>query len=99
METIIHVHHPLIEHSLTIIRDKNCQTDMFRRHASVVSQIVLLEATKSMTLRQTSIMTPLTPMMGSKLTDSIVLVPVLRAGLNVFASQECFLKLQLGSWD
>ncbi len=95
--TVVHVHHPLIEHSLSIIRDKHTPTDIFRRHASVVSQIVLLEATKTLSLQSISFETPLESMTGHKLTESIVLVPVLRAGLAMlFASQELLPQAAVG---
>lgn len=95
--SIVTVTHPLIEHSLSIIRDKGCPTDMFRRHATVVSTIVLLEATKTLTTTKITVETPLTSMKGSKLTESIVLVPVLRAGLAMlFASQELLPQASVG---
>lgn len=40
MSDVIQVSHPLIEHSLTIMRDRNTETSRFRRHADIVSQIM-----------------------------------------------------------
>lgn len=81
MKTITVVEHPLIAHSLTIIRDKKTGTEEFRRHADVVSKVLLMEATKHLKLKDRSITTPLAPLRGSELNDDIIVVPVLRAGL------------------
>lgn len=45
-DNVICVSHPLIEHSLTVLRDKQTTTEDFRRHADIVSKIILIEATK-----------------------------------------------------
>ncbi len=81
MKNVMVVEHPLISHSLTIIRDKNTKTEEFRRHADVVSKVLLVEATKHLKLKDKKITTPLAPLTGGELKDDIVVVPVLRAGL------------------
>ena len=91
------VTHPLIEHSLTILRDKNTRTEEFRRHADVVSKILLIEATKQMQLKNRTITTPLAEFIGKELQDEVVVVPVLRAGLAMLiAFQEMLLKASVG---
>ena len=81
MKNVIVVEHPLIRHSLTILRDKNTRTEEFRRHADVVSKILIIEATKQMHLKDKKITTPLAPFIGKELQDDVIVVPVLRAGL------------------
>lgn len=85
------VSHPLIDHSLTILRNKKTSTEEFRRHAGVVSKILVIEATKNLTVRPILIKTPLAPMSGRKLTDETVVVPVLRAGLAMLFALQDFL--------
>lgn len=80
------VSHPLIDHSLTILRDITTTTDEFRRHADVVSKILILEATKQLKLTDKRIETPLSPFTGKELADDIIVVPVLRAGLAMLTS-------------
>jgi uracil phosphoribosyltransferase len=89
MKQVMVVSHPLIEHSLTILRDKHTKTEEFRRHADVVSKILIIEATRTMFLKDKDIETPLSPFTGKELADDVVVVPVLRAGLAMlFALQE-----------
>ncbi len=85
------VEHPLIAHSLTIIRDKDTKTEEFRRHADVVSKVLLIEATKHLKLKSKKIATPLAPFTGGELTDDIIVVPVLRAGLAMLMALRDFL--------
>ncbi len=91
MELITLVSHPLVDHSLTILRNKKTSTVAFRQHASVVSKILLFEATKGLNLIDEPIETPLAPMVGKKIADEIVIVPVLRAGLAMLFAIQDFL--------
>ncbi|MEK7129812.1 MAG: uracil phosphoribosyltransferase [Patescibacteria group bacterium] len=91
MKHVTVVEHPLIDHSLTIIRDKDTGTEEFRRHADVVSKILLIEATKHMLLKEKKIETPLAPFSGKELKDDVIVVPVLRAGLAMLIALRDFL--------
>ena len=91
------VTHPLIDHSLTILRDKTTKTDEFRRHADVVSKILIIEATKHMKLKTKKIETPLSPFDGREFEDEVIIVPVLRAGLAMlFAAREMLPSASVG---
>ena len=81
MSDVIHVQHPLVDHSLTILRDRNTGTSDFRMHAGIVSQILIVEATRHLRTRTRAIQTPLAAFEGTELDHKIVVVPVLRAGL------------------
>ena len=97
LTNVILVKHPLIEHSLTILRDKNTPTELFRQHAAIVSKILIIEATKNLTVESKKITTPLASMTGKILADDIVIVPVLRAGLAMlFALQEILPAVNVG---
>lgn len=85
------VKHPLIAHSLTVLRDKNTGTEEFRRHAGIVSKIMIFEATKNLRLANKKIFTPLAPTIGKQLDDEVVLVPILRAGLAMLFAIQDFL--------
>ncbi len=91
MNNITVVSHPLIDHSLTILRHKATRTEQFRQHAAIVSKILLFEATKLLGLIDHPIETPLAPMMGKKLADELIVVPVLRAGLAMLTALQDFL--------
>lgn len=88
---VICVSHPLIEHSLTVLRDKHTTTEEFRRHADIVSKIILIEATKHLTTKVKNIETPLAPYAGMELNDKVIVVPVLRAGLAMLIALRDFL--------
>jgi uracil phosphoribosyltransferase len=81
MKELCIVSHPIIDHSLTILRNKNTEKAEFRRHADVISKLLVIEATRQMELQDKTIETPLTTFVGKELKDDVVVVPVLRAGL------------------
>lgn len=94
---LIQVTHPIVEHSLTLLRDKHCPTDRFRKHANIVSELLIIDATKDLSTKPYPIETPLSPMTGKTLTEGIVVVPVLRAGLAMlFALQDILPQVSVG---
>jgi uracil phosphoribosyltransferase len=86
MDNLQVVQHPLLQHSLTILRDKHTATDTFRKHSAVVSQIMILEATRNMRTVTRPVETPLVSTEGHAVLESVVFVPVLRAGLAMLSS-------------
>jgi len=88
MDQVILVKHSLIDHSLTILRDKKTKTENFRKHASIVSTVLLLEVMKNLHLTNVPIETPLTKTLGKKLKENIIIVPVLRSGLCMIMGLE-----------
>lgn len=91
MKKVHLVDHSLIKHSLTILRDKNTGTENFRHHAAIVSQIMIVEATKNIPMNEFGVETPLAPTQGFRLQESIVFVPVLRAGISMLSPARDFL--------
>lgn len=91
MKNVTIVTHPLIDHSLTVLRDKRTGTEEFRKHAGIVSKILVLEATKQLTLRLKTVETPLASFSGKTLKDNVIVVPVLRAGLAMLFALQDFL--------
>lgn len=88
---VICVSHPLVEHSLTVLRDYRTTTEEFRRHADIVSKIILIEATQHLSTNVRNIETPLAPFAGRQLNDKVIVVPVLRAGLAMLIALRDFL--------
>ena len=91
MSTVRHIDHPLIKHSLTILRNKDTNTDIFRRHTAIVSKILIMEASRNLSLNEIPINTPLTETTGYEILESIVFVPVLRAGISMLFPARDFL--------
>jgi len=77
------VEHPLIKRDVTILRDKNTDTETFRAALQRVSNILAAETSKEFSLSKIDVETPLEKTEGSKLTNEVILVPVLRAGLGM----------------
>lgn len=84
-KNVVVVSHPLLQNSLTKLRDQSSDTAMFRRHASVASSYLLVEATHDVQTKPKDITTPLENTTGSELHDKLVLIPVLRAGLAMLS--------------
>lgn len=83
MEPIV-LKHPLIEHKLTILRDKNTGTKEFREIAGEIAMFLCYEAMKDAKLEQTEIETPIRKTMSGKLNeDNYAFVPILRAGMSM----------------
>lgn len=77
------VEHPLIKRDVTILRDKNTDTETFRAALQRVSNILAAETSREFSLTKINVETPLEKTEGSKLSNEIILVPVLRAGLGM----------------
>ena len=74
--------HPLIQHKLSLMRDKRTPSTEFRRLAPRVSLLVVAEATRDLPTAQAQIETPLETTTARLLSRRVVAVPVLRAGLT-----------------
>ena len=75
--------HPLIEHKLTNLRNKNTDTKLFRESLNEIAGLMVYEATKNLKLTEVETETPIQKAMTKVLTDPITLVPILRAGLGM----------------
>src|SRR3990167_4633356 len=86
MKSVLVVSHPLIEHSMTVLRDKQTRADEFRRHADIVAKLLLIEAAKDLTTGKLTIDTPLAPFDGQSLKSRVIVVPILRAGISMLSA-------------
>ncbi|NLC78339.1 MAG: uracil phosphoribosyltransferase [Ruminococcaceae bacterium] len=78
--------HPLIQHKISIIRDKNTNTKDFRELIDEIAMLMVYEVTKDFPLTEVEIETPVAKTKTKVLTDKKVsLVPILRAGLGMVA--------------
>lgn len=76
--------HPLIQHKLSIIRDKSTGTKEFRELVEEVAMLMAYEITRDLPLREVEIETPVTVAKCKVLEGKkIGLVPILRAGLGM----------------
>ena len=75
------INHPLVEHKITLIRDKRTPTAVFRRLLRETSMLMAYEALRDLELEDVAIDTPVCPMIARKLAGKkLCFVSVLRAG-------------------
>jgi len=75
------VDHPLIQHKLTLMRDKNTPTSLFRQLLREISHLLAYEVTRNLPREQRTIETPLIEMQSPVLAGrKLALVSILRAG-------------------
>lgn len=81
----VHVlEHPLIQHKLTYIRDKNTGTKEFRELVDEVAMLMAFEITRDLPLEEVSVETPVAEAKAKILSGKkIGLIPILRAGLGM----------------
>ena len=84
MAEITVTNHPLIQHKLSIIRDKNTSSKVFREIISEIAMLMCYEATRDLELSEVEIETPVTVAKVNKLSGKkLAVVPILRAGLGM----------------
>jgi uracil phosphoribosyltransferase len=83
MEGVTVVDHPLVQHKLTLIRDKNRSTKSFRELLNEIGMLLCYEVTRDLPLSDVQIETPVAPMIGKEIAGKkLVFAPILRAGLS-----------------
>ena len=84
MDNVFVMDHPLIQHKISLLRDKNTQTKEFRELVSEISMLMGYEVTRNMPLKEVEIETPVgvarTKVISGK---KMGIVPILRAGLGM----------------
>lgn len=81
---LIVVDHPLIQHKLSLLRDRDTSTRDFKQLVSEIAMLMAYEATKDLATEPVDIETPLERMRGRQVSGKkLTLVPILRAGLGM----------------
>ena len=76
--------HPLIQHKLSIMRDKNTSVKEFRELVSEIAMLMCYEATRDLPLEEVEIETPVSKATVKRLAGKkLAIVPILRAGLGM----------------
>ncbi len=76
--------HPLIQHKLSIMRDKNTSVKEFRELVSEVAMLMCYEATRDLPLEPVEIETPVAKATVNRIAGKkLAIVPILRAGLGM----------------
>ena len=81
MKSVTIVDHPLVQHKLTLLRDKTRSTKVFRELFGEIGALLCYEATRDLALEKVEVETPFAKMMSPVLAGKkLVLAPVGRAG-------------------
>jgi uracil phosphoribosyltransferase len=83
MNEVTVIDHPLVQHNLTVLRNRRTRPEAFRHALGVVASLMVYEATRHLDTRFTKVTTPMGQARGQKLSGTILLVPILRAGLGM----------------
>ena len=82
--SLCHVDHPLVEHKLSLLRERSTSTADFRRVVNELTALLTYEATKEFPTEQVEIETPLERTTVRRISGKkVAVVPVLRAGLGM----------------
>ncbi|MBP3268270.1 MAG: uracil phosphoribosyltransferase, partial [Ruminococcus sp.] len=78
------IDHPLVQHKISLLRDKNTGTKEFRELVSEIAMFICYEATRDLPLKEIELETPLavakTKIISGK---KLAFIPILRAGLGM----------------
>ena len=77
------LNHNLIAHKLTIMRDKNTKTYIFKQNLDEIAMLMAYEVTKDIPVKNKEIETPICTMVGKEMSKDVILVPILRAGIGL----------------
>lgn len=76
--------HPLIQHKLSILRDKNTGSKQFRELVKELAMLMAFEATRDFQLAETTVQTPIIETRTYVLAGKkVAVIPILRAGLGM----------------
>ena len=73
--------HPLIQHKLSIMRDKRTEHEQFRQLLNQITGLMAYDVCRNLPVRAREVDTPITRMTGCALASPTTIVPILRAGL------------------
>jgi uracil phosphoribosyltransferase len=83
MQGVNVIDHPLVQHKLTLIRDKSRSTKSFRELLKEIGMLLCYEVTRDLPLTSVEIETPLATMMAPRLAGKkLVFAPILRSGIT-----------------
>ncbi len=83
MPSVNVVNHPLVQHKLTLMRDKEVSTKGFRQLLNEIGMLLAYEVTRDLPLEMVEVETPLAKMMAPTISGKkLVFAPILRAGVG-----------------
>ena len=84
MDNLVVFDHPLIQHKISILRDKNTSSKQFRELVEEITMLMCYESMRDLPLEDAEVETPLTKTTTKILSGvKLAIVPILRAGLGM----------------
>ena len=84
MSKVTVIDHPLVQHKLALLRDKETGTKAFRELVSELAMLMGYEVTRDLPLQDVEVETPITKAVFKMLAnEKLAVVPILRAGLGM----------------
>lgn len=77
------VQHPLVQHKLTLLRDKNTGAKEFRELLLEITLMMGYELTRDLPVRDITVETPVCPCPGKMVDEKLAVIPLLRGGLSM----------------
>jgi len=77
------IKHPCVQHKLALIRDVETGHKKFRELATEITMFICYEALKSVKVKDVEVQTPVALAKCQKISEDIVVVPILRAGVGM----------------
>lgn len=77
------IDHPLVKRDLTLLRDRNTSTALFRMAMNRVAIVLAYHALDRLPVAEIEIETPIQHTIGYRAATDVVVVPILRAGLSL----------------
>ena len=74
---------PFLEYKLTILRNKRTKNSLFRQTMNEISYLIAAEVLKNIKFKKIKIQTPIQNTSGSEISNPLIIVPILRAGLGL----------------
>ena len=84
IESLTVIDHPLVQHKLALLRNKDTGTKAFKELVGEISTLMCYEATRNLTTEEVEVETPMAMAKARMLSGrKLAFVPILRAGLGM----------------
>ena len=74
---------PFLEYKLTILRNKRTKNSLFRQTMNEISYLIAAEVLKHINFKKIKIQTPIQNTTGNEISNPLIIIPILRAGLGL----------------
>ena len=74
---------PFLEYKLTILRNKRTKNSLFRQTMNEISYLIAAEVLKHIKFKKIKIQTPIQNTRGIEISNPLIIIPILRAGLGL----------------